>query len=142
MSLKEYINTVKSEPLLLLVGLSVLALAVMGTSVSHVSSSVFAILVLTSFIVVKDWVKIFTSLSSLEKVFLASFVLYTLSGVFSYYNADDVKEYIRLFERYLRFLLIVPVYLLLIRNNVSLLNFSYAGSIISGPFLVAIAMRK
>jgi O-antigen ligase len=121
-------------------GIGVLMVAVMGTSVRHVSSAVFAILFLLSLTAVKDWFKIFKSLSGLEKIFLVAFSLYTLAGVLSYYNVDDVDKYYRLFERYLRFILIIPVYLLVIRNGVSLMKYLYAGAIISGPFLVVIAI--
>lgn len=141
MFLRKYINTVKSEPLFIAMGVSVLMLAVMGTSVRHVSSTVFAILFLLSFVAIKDWFRVFSSLSGLEKLFLTSFFLYTVSGVFSYVNADDLDKYYRLFERYLRFSLIIPVYLLLIRNGKSLLNFLCAGAIISGPFLLIIAIN-
>ena len=141
MFLKKYINTIKAEPLTFLMGAGVLMLAVMGTSVRHVSSTVFAILVLMSFVVIKDWFKVFASLSRLEKLFLAAFFLYTLSGLLSFYNVDDVDKYYRLLERFLRFSLIVPVYLLIIYNGKSILNYLYAGSIISGPFLVAIAIN-
>lgn len=116
-------------------------LAVMGTSVRHVSSSMFAILVLLSFIAVKDWVKIYKSLSTLEKTFALAFVFYTISGILSFYNVDDVDEYIKLFERYLRFSLIIPVYLLIIKNRISVLNYLYYGAVISGPFLVIVALR-
>lgn len=141
MFLKKYINTIKAEPLTFLMGAGVLMLAVMGTSVRHVSSTVFAILVLMSFVVIKDWFKVFASLSRLEKLFLAAFFLYTLSGLLSFYNVDDVDKYYRLLERFLRFSLVVPVYLLIISNGKSILNYLYAGSIISGPFLVAIAIN-
>lgn len=140
MSLKEYVNTIKSEPLFFMMGMSVLMLAVMGTSVRHVSSTVFAILFLFSFVAIKDWFKVFSSLSGLEKLFLGAFFLYTLSGVLSYANVDDVDKYYRLFERYLRFSMIVPVYLLLVWNGKSLLNYLYTGAIISGPFMVATAI--
>jgi O-antigen ligase len=140
MFLTKYINTIKAEPLTFLMGAGVLMLAVMGTSVRHVSSAVFAILVLMSFVLIKDWFKVFTSLSRLEKLFLAAFFLYTLSGLLSFYNVDDVDKYYKLLERFLRFSLVVPVYLLIISNGKSLLNYLYAGSIISGPFLVAIAI--
>ena len=141
MFLTKYVNTIKAEPLTFSMGAGVLMLAVMGTSVRHVSSAVFAILFLMSLVVIKDWFKVFASLSRLEKFFLAAFFLYTLSGLLSFYNVDDVDKYYRLLERFLRFSLVVPVYLLLIRNGKSILNYLYAGSIISGPFLAAIAIN-
>lgn len=141
MFLKKYINTIKSDPLIFFVGMSVFALAVMGTSVRHVSSTVFALLVILSFAVIKDWGRIYLSLTSLEKILLVTFFLYTASGMLSFYNVDDVDEYYRLFERYLRFTLIIPVYILLIKKNISVLNYLYVGAVISGPFLFVIALH-
>ena len=124
------------------VGMSVVSLAVMGTSVRHVSSTVFALLVLLSFSVIKDWRDIFINLSKLEQVFLGAFVLYAISGGLSYYNADDIDKYYKILERYFRFLLVVPIYLFFIKKDISLLNFLYAGAVISGPFLLLIALQQ
>lgn len=141
MYIEKFVNTVKAEPLVFTVGMCVLLLAVMGTSVRHVSSAMFSVLFLLSFIVIKDWKKVYLSLSGLEKTFLIAFFLFTVSGMLSFYNADDVTRYYRLFERYLRFMLIIPVYLLIVRKNISVLNFLYTGSVMSGPFLFAIALN-
>ncbi len=141
MCLKKYINTIKAEPVYFVAGISVLLLAVMGTSVRHVASVTFTILVLLSFTTIKDWSKVYISLSSLEKLFLLSFFLYMLSGVFSYYNVDDTDKYVKLFERYFRFLLVIPIYLFLIKKKISLLRYLYAGVVISGPFLFLIALK-
>jgi len=140
MYLKKYINTIKAEPLVFLIGVCVLLLAVMGTSVHHVSSSMFAILFLLSFLAVKDWLKVYKSLSKLEKAFVFSFIFYMVSGLLSFYNADDVGEYVRLFERYMRYFVIIPVYFLIILNNKSVLNYLFTGAVISGPFLSTIAL--
>jgi len=140
MSIEKFVNTVKAEPLVFIAGICVLLLAVMGTSVRHVSSTMFTMLLLLSFVVIKDWRRIYLSLSVVEKIFLLSFLLYTVSGMLAVYNADDIDRYYRLFERYLRFTLIIPVYLLIVRKNISVLNFLYAGAVISGPFLFVIAL--
>jgi len=140
MSIEKFVNTVKAEPLVFIAGICVLLLAVMGTSVRHVSSTMFTMLFLLSFVVIKDWRRIYLSLSVVEKIFLLSFLLYTVSGMLAVYNADDIDRYYRLFERYLRFTLIIPVYLLIVRKNISVLNFLYAGAVISGPFLFVIAL--
>lgn len=141
MFLQKYINIVKQDPVIFLVGLSVFFLAVMGTSVRHVSSTVFALLVLLSFSVIKDWGKIYLNLSKLEKIFLIAFFLYTISGILSFYNVDDVDKYYKIFERYLRFTLIIPVYLFLIKKKVSVLNYLYVGAVVSGPFLFIVALQ-
>ncbi len=141
MYLKKYINTIKTEPLVFFIGSCVLMLAVMGTSVRHVSSTVFAILVLLSFSVIKDWAKLYLSLPKLEKIFLLVFFLYMVSGMLSFYNVDDAGKYYKIFERYLRFALIIPVYLFMIKKQVSLLNYLYFGAVLSGPFLIIIVLR-
>lgn len=141
MYLRKYINTIKAEPLVFFIGSCVLMLAVMGTSVRHVSSTVFAILVLLSFSVIKDWAKLYLSLPKLEKIFLLAFFLYMVSGMLSFYNVDDADKYYKIFERYLRFALIIPVYLFLIKKQASLLNYLYFGAVLSGPFLIIIALR-
>lgn len=141
MYLKKYLNTIKAEPVWFIAGFSVLLLAVMGTSVRHVASTTFTILVLMSFSTIKDWWKIYVSLSSLEKLFLLSFFLYMISGVLSYYNADDIDKYVKLFERYFRFLLVIPLYLFLIKRKISLLKYLYTGVVISGPFLFLVAIN-
>lgn len=140
MYLKKLITTIKTEPLVFFIGSCVLMLAVMGTSVRHVSSSVFAILVLLSFSVIKDWVRLYLSLPKLEKLFLLAFFLYTVSGMLSFYNVDDADKYYKIFERYLRFTLIIPVYLLIIKKQISLLNYLYFGAVLSGPFLMIVAL--
>lgn len=139
MYLKKYINTIKSEPIVFLIGSCVLMLAVMGTSVRHVSSSMFAILFLLSFSVIKDWARLYLSLPKLEKIFLLAFLLYTVSGLLSFYNVDDAEKYYKIFERYLRFTLIIPVYLLIINKHISVLNYLYFGAVLSGPFLIIVA---
>lgn len=69
MFLQKYISTVKQDPIVFWVGFSVFSLAVMGTSVRHVSSTVFALLVLLSFSVVKDWGKFILISQSWKKYF-------------------------------------------------------------------------
>ena len=139
--MQKYVDKIKSEPMIFAMGLCVLLIAVMGTSVRHVSSAMFGILFLLSFSVIQDWKVIYFSLSKLEKIFLLSFLLYTISGLFSYYSVDDVDKYYKLLERYLRFSLIIPVYFLIIKKNVSILNYLYFGAIVSGPFLFFIAIQ-
>ena len=141
MFLIKYVNTIKAEPLVFLIGASVLMLAVMGTSVRHVSSTMFIILLLLSFSVIKDWPKLYSSLTKLEKTFLFAFFLYTISGFLSFYNVDDVDKYYRILERYLKFSLIIPVYLLIVKKKVSVLNYLYFGAVMSGPFLIIVALQ-
>jgi len=141
MYINRFINLIKTEPLVFTIGLSVFFLTVMGTSVRHVSSAMLVILFLLSFSAMKDWKSLYLSLSKLEKTFLMAFLLYTISGALSFYNVDDADNYYKLFERYLRFSMIIPVYLLLIKKNISVLNYLYIGAVISGPFLLVVALQ-
>jgi len=140
-SIEEFVSTIRAEPLVFTAGMCVLLLAVMGTSVRHVSSAMFTIVFLLGFSVIKDWKKLYRSLSNMEKIFLLSFLLYTISGLLSFYNVDDSENFYKIFERYLRFTMIVPVYLLLISKNRSLLNYLVLGAVISGPFMFAVALQ-
>jgi len=141
MYIEKFVKKVRDEPLVFTAGFGVLLLAVFGTSVRHVSSSVFTVLFLLSFTVVKDWGRLYSSLTKLEQIFLSAFLIFTISGILSFYNVDDAEKYYRLFERYLRFSMIVPVYFLIIKKNISVLNYLFAGAVISGPVLLIIALH-
>lgn len=140
MFLKVYLNKLKSDPLFFITAMSVFFLVVMGTSVRHVASSAFAILVLLSITGIKHWKEQFLKLSLLEKAFLLSLFMYMISGALSYYNVDDVDKYVKIFERYFRFLMVVPIYLFLMKRRISVLNYLYAGAVVSGPFLLVVAV--
>ncbi|MBT8133138.1 MAG: O-antigen ligase family protein [Gammaproteobacteria bacterium] len=123
------------------IGMSVLLLAVMGTSVRHVSSTMFAVLFLLSLSTIRYWKKTYLTLSGVEKMFVAALLLYTFSCALSFYNVDDARTYFKVLERYLRFAMIIPVFFLLVNKRISLLNYLYLGAIISGPFLFIIALQ-
>lgn len=123
------------------IGICILLLAVMGTSVRHVSSAMFAILFILSISAITYWKKLYFSLSNVEKMFLGALLLYTFSCVLSFYNVDDVEKYFKVLERYLRFTMIIPVFFLIIKKKISVLNYLYLGAIISGPFLFFVALQ-
>jgi len=139
MFMKVYLNKIKSDPLFFIAAISVFSLVVMGTSVRHVASSSFAVLVLLGLFGIRCWKQQFLTLSLLEKIFLLSFFMYTVSGALSYYNVDDVGEYVKIFERYFRFLMVVPIYLFLMNRRTSLLNYLFVGAVVSGPYLLVVA---
>ena len=123
------------------IGICVLLLAVMGASVRHVSSAMFAILFILSISAITYWKKLYFSLSNVEKMFLGALLLYTFSCVLSFYNVDDVEKYFKVLERYLRFTMIISVFFLIIKKKISVLNYLYLGAIISGPFLFLVALQ-
>ena len=136
-----FVNKIRTEPLVFSIGICVLLLAVMGASVRHVSSAMFAILFILSISAITYWKKLYFSLSNVEKMFLGALLLYTFSCVLSFYNVDDVEKYFKVLERYLRFTMIIPVFFLIIKKKISVLNYLYLGAIISGPFLFLVALQ-
>lgn len=141
MYLKKLLTIIKEDPVTFTMGACIIALAVMGTSVRHVSSSMLGLLFLLSFSALLSWPKVFSSLTKVEKIFVLSFVFYTVSGLLAYFNVDDVSQYIKLLERYFRFLMAAPIFLLIIKKNKSLINYLYVGAALSGPFVFTVALN-
>lgn len=141
--MKTYIEVLLAEisdrPKQFFVGMCVFFVAIMGTSVQHVASVGFTLLVLFSFTVIPRWGETWRELNKLEKLFLGGLALYALSGAIAFINVQDVDEYIKDIERYLRFLLAIPVYLLVKTYRLRLINYLYVGAVASGPFLFYIA---
>ena len=133
------LNDIRNNPQACFVGVCVFFVAIMGTSVNHVASTAFALLFISSFFVIKDWKVTWKSLSNNEKLLLTGFGLYALSGLIAYINVHDTHEYIKSLGRYMRFLAAVPVYLFVKKYKVNVIKYLYAGAIVSGPFLFAIA---
>jgi O-antigen ligase len=131
---------IPSRPLNFFAGMCVLMLAIMGTSVSHVASTSFALLVLSGLFTMKHWKQTWIDLAKEEKWMLYGFALYALSGFISYINVQDVSEYIKDIERYFRFLLAIPIYLFLKSYRIDVIRYLYAGVLLSGPFLLAVAL--
>ena len=142
--MKKYIDllqvSVKNNPQEFFVGLCVFFVPVMGTSVHHVASTSFALLLIASFFIIKDWGVTWNQLNSYEQWFLTGFGLYALSGFVAFVNVQDVQEYIKDIERYLRFLAAVPIYLFMRKYQVNVVKYLYAGVVFSGPFLLFIAL--
>lgn len=133
------LTNVEHKPQALFIGVCVLLISVMGTSVSHVASGSFALLLLFSLFIIREWKDLWQQLAKYEKWLLISFILYAFSGIVAFVNVQDVDEYIKDIERYLRFLAAVPIYLLFIKYKEYFLKYLYAGALISGPFLFYIA---
>ncbi len=124
----------------MLFGIGVLLTAMMGTSVQHVASTVYFVFFLASFSVLHKWPAVWRQLRGGERLVLAGFMLYAFSGVLAWINVQDVDEYIKDLERYLRFLLAVPMYLFIRHHRVNALSWLYAGAILSGPYLFYVAL--
>ncbi len=135
-----WFSGVLSKPLELLIGLCVFAIAASGGALSSVASVSLAILFITCLFYIHKWPELWRALSRHEQLLLAGLSLYVLSGLVSYYNVNDEYEYVKHMGRYLRFLLIVPVYLLLTKTNLQLLKYLVAGAMVSGPLYLVFAL--
>jgi len=131
---------IHNRPLHFFAGLCVLILAIMGTSVSHVASISFALLVLAGLFTMGRWKQAWVGLAAIEKWMLYGFAVYALSGFLSYVNVQDVAEYTKDLERYFRFLLAIPIYLFLKSCRIDVIRYLYAGALLSGPFLLSVAL--
>ena len=144
--MKKYIDTllteVKNEPRVFWIGICVFFVAIMATSVKHVASTGFGLLFLSSLIMIQQWKAIWIKLSNNEKWLLLGFGLYALSGVIAVVNVEDMQQYVKELEQYLRFLAAIPIYLMIKKYKVDVIYYLYAGAIVSGPFLLLIASQS
>lgn len=131
-----------SQPLKLVVGVAIVATAATGGALSNVASASLAILFITCLFYARKWPVLWRALSGNEQLLLAGFVLYALSGLISYYNVSDQYEFIKYMGRYIRFILVVPVYLILTKENIQLFKYLLLGSLISGPLYLYIALNS
>jgi len=129
-----------SRPLEVLIGLCIFAAAASGCAVSSVASTSLAILFIACLFYIHKWPELWRGLTRNEQLLLFGLALYALSGLITYYNVSDENEYVKHMGRYIRFLLIVPVYLLLTRGNMQLFKYLVAGAITSGPLYLTFAL--
>ena len=133
MFIQELLTEARQKPLEYFTGLCVFLIAVFGAVVKDVASSVFLILIVISFIYIRQWPQAWRNLGQIEKLFLTGFVLYLVSGFLSYANVADDYDYIKQMGRHLRFALIVPLYLFIAHSKFELTRFFIPGVVISGP---------
>lgn len=126
----------------MLIGLCLFATAAAGVGVKDVASGSMAILFLISLFYIRKWPVWWRALSRDEWLLLSALGLYTLSGLISFYNVSDDYEFVKHMGRYLRFLLIVPVYLLLSGSSVPFFKYLLAGAIVSGPLYLSFALMS
>jgi len=142
LSVKQWSSDVCSRPLELIIGLCIFAVAAAGGAVQSVASTSLGILLIISFVYVRSWPTSWRQLNSIERLVLLGFGLYFLSAVIAYVNVSDEHEYVKHLGRYLRFLLIVPIYLLLSRADLKLFKYLLAGALVSGPLYLSIALMS
>jgi len=100
------------------------------------------ILLIASLFYVHHWPNLWRQLNPEERLVLLGFGLYFLSAVIAYPNVSDEHEYVKHLGRYLRFFLIVPIYLLLSRADLKLFKYLLAGAVVSGPLYLSIALMS
>lgn len=140
MHVKQWYSGVLTRPLELIVGLSIFTTVAAGGVVRHAASTAFSVLLVISFFYVRSWPETWRQLTSAERLVLIGFGLYFISALLSYYNVSDEHEYINHLGKYARFLVIVPIYLLLSRANLKLFPYLLAGAIIAGPLYFGAAL--
>jgi len=143
MNIKQNIKiAIQGNPQQVFIGLGVFFTAIMGTSVHHVASTVFGVFFIASLFTITKWKSTWSDLTKYEKWLLIGFACYTASGVVSFINVQDVHEYTKILERYLRFLLAIPMYLYIRYYKINVLRYLYVGAIVSGPFLFMVALNS
>lgn len=140
--IEKLLAEIKNKPQVFFIGTCVFFVATMGTSVKHVASTGFALMFLSSLLLIRQWKTIWKKLSDNEKWLLLGFGLYALSGVIAVINVQDVQQYVKELERYMRFLVAVPIYLLIKNYKANVISYLYAGAIVSGPFLLLVALQS
>jgi O-antigen ligase len=131
--IKKWLANNYYTPVETLCGLCVFAAAAFGACVQHVASTVLALLFITSLFYIRTWGQAWRGLSKHERWVMMGFFVFTLSGLLSYYNVEDTNQYVKQMGRYIRFSMIVPVYLLLVKHDVRVYKYLMAGIVFSGP---------
>jgi O-antigen ligase len=118
-----------------------MSVAIMGTSVNHVASVAYTLLVLAGFATLPHLRKHWQKLDKAEKWLLSGFALYAVSGFLPVMNVVDHNEYFKDLERYIRFLPIILSYFYIRKRRIDVIRYLLIGAVISGPFLCAIAVH-
>ncbi|MGB5396214.1 MAG: O-antigen ligase family protein [Gammaproteobacteria bacterium] len=125
-----------------IMGLCVFMVVASGAALQNVASTSLAVMFILSLFYVRDWVAAWKSLEMAEKMVFIGFALYTLTALLSWVNANDTDEFIKQFGRYLRFTLIIPVYLVMRHKNMDVSRYLLAGVVLSGFIYLGIALNN
>ncbi len=140
--MQAWLDSIKQNPLEFIMGICVLSIAAAGGAARDLASTALAIMFISSFPYMNKWKMSWQNLGKLEKLLLAGFALYTLSGLLSWVNASDHHEFVKQFGRYIRFTLIIPVYLVLRYRKLNLSQYLIAGVMISGFIYLGFALHS
>ena len=92
--------------------LAIFVFPILAPSVRHAASGVYIALLVPGILL--GW-PAWSHLHKWEKLILKGFILFFLAGVVSLVNTQDLKESLKFLDRYLRFPLAIPAYLILRR---------------------------
>jgi hypothetical protein len=142
MFLQELLTDIRQKPFEFFCGLMVLLVAAFGAAVKDVASAVFLVFIIISLFYIKQWPQAWRGLDVIEKLFLSGLLLYMAVGLLSYINVTDEYEYIKQIGRYLRFVLIIPVYLLFIHKKLDLTRFLIAGAMLNALLMLVFLLTR
>jgi O-antigen ligase len=140
--MQTWLNKVKENPLEFLTGICILMIAASGGALRNVASSALAIIFIASLFYFKHWKHTWQGLDKAEKLLLVGFVLYTLTALLSRVNASDTHEFTKEFGRYIRFTLIIPVYLMMRMKSLRLSQYFLVGVVSSGFVYFVVALNS
>ena len=140
LAISHWFSRVSSYQLETYLGICIFESANSGGSLANVASTSFAFLFIAGLFYIREWSGLWRVLSQNEQLLLIGFILYAFSGMISYYNVNDDYEFIKHMGRYIRFLLIVPVYLILTKGDMKLFKYLLAGVIASGPLYLVFSL--
>lgn len=140
LAVKRWFSNISSSPLEILIGLCIFATAASGGALANVASASIGVLFVTCLFYIHKWPELWRALAHNEKLLLIGLALYAFSGLISYFNVSDEQEYVKHMGRYIRFLLIVPVYLLLSKANLNIFKYLLMGAITAGPLYLFLAL--
>ena len=140
--MRKLFNKVTHNPQELVVGLCILMVAAAGAAQQGVASTALAIMFILSLFHIRNWRVSWGALEKTEKLVFAGFMLYTLTALLSWLNASDMDEFIKQSGRYIRFTLIIPVYLLIRAKNMDIRRYLLAGVVLSGFVYFGFALHS
>ena len=130
--MRKLLSSITQNPQELIVGLCIFMVVASGAAQQNVASTALAVMFILSLFYIRDWAGAWRSLETTEKLVFTGFALYTLTALLSWFNASDTDEFVKQFGRYLRFTLIIPVYLLMRSRNMDVRRYLLTGVVLSG----------
>jgi O-antigen ligase len=140
--MRTLLSKAAQNPQQLIIGLCVFMVVASGAAMQNVASTALAVMFILSLFYVRDWVVAWQSLEMAEKMVFIGFALYTLTALLSWMNASDTDEFVKQFGRYLRFTLIIPVYLVMRLKNIDVSRYLLAGVVLSGFVYLGFALNN